>query len=183
MAVYADTLPVPVDDPNGRAGWLYKKTGGTEKLNYYFYSQGSTPLLLKNLKDVYFVGIIDNWVNADSAAYVAIYTKPLGDGQDGGAWYRTRQTFRIHTGAHITLGMRTQFTTSGNPSPAFPFEKIRLTQLDVVGPNDPDEEIYTISVQTDSTAANTTAVLISHVGYSADDGRHSLANPNILLGA
>ena len=56
QSVYADSAPNPIDDLNGRAGWLYKKSSGTEKFNYYFYSQGSTPLLLK-ISRSFFAGV------------------------------------------------------------------------------------------------------------------------------
>ncbi len=181
VAVYADTLPAPTDDENGRKGWLYKKTAGAEKLNYYFYSQGSKSCTLDELEDVYFVGIIDTWTNVASVPFVVIYTKPLGDGQDGGAWWRTKRTFSIHAESNIVLGMRTQFSIHENPTPRFPFENIRLNQVTVVGPNVPSEEILTISVHTDSAGPNNTQVLISHVGWRKKG--NGIVNPNILLSA
>jgi len=181
IGMYADTLPVPTADDNGRKGWLFKKTAGTEKLNYYFYSQGSKSCRLDELEDVFFVGVIDTWTNTLNVPFVVIYTKPLGDGQDGGAWYRTKRTFGIHTESNVVLGMRTQFSIHENPTPRFPFEHLRLTQETVVGPNVGSEEILTISIHTDSGAAASTQVLISHVGWRKKG--NGQVNPNILLSA
>jgi len=180
VAVYADTLPAPTADDNGRKGWLYVKASGTQKLNYYFYSEGSHPITLANLENAYFVGIINNWTDTRNVPFLVVYTKPLGDGQDAGAWYRTKRTFGIPTQTKVTLGMRTQFSMFANPTPMFPFENVVLSSTTVAGPNLSTEEILTISVHTDSSAANGISNLISHVGWK-ERGGHSAANPNLLL--
>ncbi len=180
VAAYADTAPAPTADDNGRKGWLHVKASGTQKLNYYFYSEGSAPVTLANLENAYFVGIINNWTNFQNIPFLVVYTKPQGAG-DGGSWYRTKRTFGVHTGTGaITLGMRTQFSMFANPTPTFPFENVVLNSPTVVGPNVSTEEILTIAVATDSTSADGTSVLISHVGWKARGG-HSAANPNLLL--
>ena len=179
-AVYADTLPVPQPDDNGRKGWLWEKSGGVEKLNYYFYGEGRFPVKLGELENLYFVGTIDTYSVAASVPFFVIYTKMKGDGLDGGLWYRSKITYSIAANAQITLGMRTQFSIHSNPTPAFPLEHVVCNQTTVVGPNSPDEEILTMSVQTDSAGPVGTKVLISYVGYK-ERNRHDIANPNILL--
>jgi len=177
-AVYADTLPIPTADLNGRKGWLYTKTAGAEKLNYFFYAQGAHPVTLSQIENIFFVGIINNWTDARNVPFIVIYTKPKFDGQDGGAWYRTKRTFSIHADAQITLGMRTQFSIRQFPTPSFPFAHVSLPQITTVGPNSQDEEILTIAIHTDSGSANNISVLVSHVGWKQ---KNINANPNILL--
>lgn len=188
VSVYADTLPVPTADTSGRTGWLYTKTGLAEKLNYYYYSEGSKPVTFATLQDIWFVGSVENWVNVSSCPFIVVYSKMQGDGQDGGLWYRTKRTFQISSNTIVEVGERTQFVVLEQPliinentkTPDFPYSRVYLTEPTVVGPNDPTEEILTIAVHTDSGAADTTKVLISHVGW----GRvGSAVNCNILLSA
>lgn len=180
MSVYADTMPAPIADDNGREGWLWEKAGGVEKLNYYFYGEGRFPVTLAELENVYFVGSVETYSATTSVPFFVIYTKMQGDGQDGGSWYRSKITYSIATNAQITLGMKTQFSIHSNPLPSYPLEHVVCNRTTVVGPNDPSEEILTMSVQTDSAAPVGTKVLISYIGYKERD-RHAVANPNILL--
>ena len=52
-SVYADSLPIPTADNNSRDGWLFTKTAGAEKFNYYIYGQGSHPITLSQLQRYY----------------------------------------------------------------------------------------------------------------------------------
>ena len=169
IAVYAGSLPVPVADPNGRSGWYYAKTTGAEKFNYYLYAQGNRALRLKDVKEYYFVGSVDTYVNGSSTPFIVIYTKPLGAG-DGGAWYRTKITYSLHiNSALVQLGVRSQFSTIASTNTRFPYSQNHLSVVGVTGPNDPTEEILTMSVHSDSAADNTTKLLISNFGYCLHD--------------
>lgn len=178
IAVYADSLPAPTGDPDGRPGWYFAKTTGTEKFNYYFYSQGSHPLTVADLDDVFFVGSVNHWSNEYSAPYVVVYTKPTGVG-DAGAWYHSRRAYAVHS-PEIVLGMKVQFSTHREPTPRFPYQHIVLSKITDTGDFEDDEEILTISVQSESTAHNDTKILISHVGWRGTVNNVSV-NPNIKL--
>lgn len=180
LSVYADTMPAPIADDNGRKGWLWEKAGGVEKLNYYFYGEGRFPVTLAELENVYCIASVDTYTNSSSVPFFVIYTKMQGDGQDGGSWYRSKISYSIATNAQITLGMRTQFSIHSNPLPSYPLEHVVCNRTTVVGPNDPSEEILTLSVHTASDAPVGTKVLISYVGYK-ERNRHAVSNPNILL--
>ena len=165
IAVYADSLPVPVADPNGRSGWYYAKTAGAEKFNYYLYAQGNRALRLKDVKEYFFVGSVDTYVDSASTPFIVIYTKPLGAG-DAGAWYRTKITYSLNVNtAMVQLGVRSQFSTLASTNTKFPYSQNHLNVVGVDGPNDPTEEIYTMSVHSDSGADNTTKILIANFGY------------------
>tara|TARA_R110002096_G_scaffold334431_2_gene528196 strand:+ start:1405 stop:2016 length:612 start_codon:yes stop_codon:yes gene_type:complete len=180
MSVYADTMPAPTADDNGRKGWLFTKAGGTEKLNYYIYGEGRFPVTLAELENLYCIASVDTYSTTASVPFFVIYTKMQGDGQDGGSWYRSKITYSIATNAQITLGMRTQFSIHSNPLPSYPLEHVVCNQTTVVGPNDPSEEILTMSVQSDSAAPVGTKILVSYIGYK-ERNRHAVSNPNILL--
>lgn len=167
MAVYAGSSPAPTADPNGRKGWYFKKTGGAEKFNYYLYAQGNRALKLKDIKEYYFVGSIDTWTNGSSSPFIVIYTKPLGDGNDAPAgWYRTKIVYMINSNSELVqLGVRTQFSTLKATNTKYPYSQTHLSLTDIVGLNNPDEEILTMSVHSDSAGADNTTILISHFGY------------------
>lgn len=180
MSVYADTMPAPMQDDNGRHGWLFTKASGSEKFNYYIYGEGRFPVTLAELENLYCIATVDTYSNTQSVPFFVIYTKMLGDGQDGGSWYRSKITYSIATNAQITLGMRTQFSIHSNPLPSYPLEQVVCNQTTVVGPNDASEEILTMSVQSDSAAPVGTKILVSYIGYK-ERNRHAVSNPNILL--
>jgi len=180
VAVYAGSLPVPVSDPNNRKGWYYAKTAGAEKFNYYYYGEGSRPIQLREVKEYYFVGAVDTYVNHSSLPFLIVYTKPLGDGQDGGSWYRTRIIYSLPTSELIQLGIKAQFSSVANTGTRFPYAQKHLSTVLVTGPNNPAEEILTMSVHSDSAADNGAKILISHVGYELHNRDEKV---NILLSA
>lgn len=179
-SVYADSSPAPVADPSGRDGWLFDKAGATDKFNYYIYGEGSHPMTLADFGGGWFVAHVDNYVSNGSVPWFTVYTKPLGDGQDGGAWYRTRIHYLIRHDTEITVGMAQQFNTEAvNPQYHFPYKQSHLSVVQVTGPNDPSEEILTMSVQSDSASALTTQILVSNAGFYRKNS--SVNSPNIYL--
>jgi len=180
VAVYADSMPVPVSDPNNRKGWYFAKTAGAEKFNYYYYGQGNRALRLQDVKEYYFVGAVYTYANHASIPFINIYTKPLGDGQDAGAWYRTKITYYPSTSTLIQLGIKCQFSSLATTGTRFPYSQHHLNVVLVNGPNAQSEEILTMSVQSDSSADNGARILISHVGYALHNRDESV---NILLSA
>jgi len=178
--VYADTLPLPTADTNDRAGWLFTKTGGTEKFNYYIYGEGSHPITLSHLNNVFFTGSIDNYVNGTSNPFVVIYTKPTGIG-DAGAWYHSSIAYVIDSSQDIQLGELCLFSCIGtienNP---FTYRNIKMLSVVKTGDALPSEEILTISIHSDSSAPDTTQILIKNVGFQARRGSHQIKR-NIKL--
>jgi len=180
MAAYADSMPIPTGDPDNRKGWYFAKSSGAEKFNYYYYGQGSRAITLAEVAEYYFVGAVDTYVNGASLPFMVIYTKMQGDGNDAGAWYRSKITYSLHSSQLVQLGIKSQFSTVSTPSTKFPFSRKHLNVVGGVGPQDPSEEILTMSVQSDSGSDNTTKILISHVGYCLHNRTEDV---NILLSA
>ena len=169
IAVYADSLPAPTADLNGREGWLYTKTTGAEKFNYYLWSQGSRPLRLRDLRSVYMVASVDTYTNVASVPYVVIYTKPTGVG-DEQPWFHSKiaHVFNIQSN-QIMLGEKVQFYTHQLPPIAnYGVRQIQLPIEIKTGEALPDEEILYITLHSDSAAASNTQILISDFGIETN---------------
>ncbi len=167
--VIAGTLPVPTADTNGRDGWLYKKTSGAEKFNYYLWSQGSKALRLKDLRSVYMVASVDTYTDVTSVPFVVIYTKPTGVG-DFDTWYHSRIAYTIHDqSTNIMLGEKVQFYTHQVlPTDNYGFRQISLPIEIKDGDALADEEILYITLHSDSSAPNNTTILVSDFGLETN---------------
>ena len=179
-AIYADTLPAPTGDPNGRPGWLHTKpVANTDKINYYYYAQGSHPITLGELSIVNCTVTIDAWTNTLSVPFIIVYTKPTGVG-DAGAWYHSKRTFGIPSTTKIMLGESINLYAvnitdgSGTTLPKFSNNQKRYVNLSVktdTGSALDSEEILTISIHTDTTSPLGTQILVENVGLEVADGR------------
>jgi len=178
--VYADTSPAPTADTNDRDGWLFTKSSGTEKFNYYFYGEGNLPITLSHLDNVFFTGAIDNYVSGLSNPFVVIYTKPTGVG-DAGVWFHSSVAYTIDNTQDIQTGELCLFRCIGEVEDVpITYREIKLLNKVVTGEALPTEEILTISVHSDSTAPNTTQILIQDVGFQARRGNQKIRR-NIKL--
>ena len=174
-SVYADSSPPPVEDLNDREGWLFTKTSGAEKFNYYIYGEGNQALTLSMLKNVFFTGSIDNYISGTSNPFIVVYTKPTGIG-DAGAWYHSKVAYVIDNFQNIQIGeiclFRCLEEIEKNP---YTFREIPLLGVVKTGDALPSEEILTISIQSDSSAADTTQILIEDVGFEFKRGNHKIS--------
>jgi len=179
-SVYADSFPTPTEDLNNRRGWLFTKTSGAEKFNYYIYGEGNQALALSNLRNVFFTGSIDNYVSGTSNPFIVVYTKPTGIG-DAGAWYHSKVAYVIDNFQNIQIGeiclFRCLESMDKNP---YTYREIPLLSKVTTGDALPAEEILTISIQSDSSAADTTQILIQDVGFESRRGNHKISR-NIKL--
>jgi hypothetical protein len=179
-SVYADSSPIPTADINDRDGWLFTKTSGAEKFNYYFYGQGNNAITLSHLNNVFFTGSIDNYISGASAPFVVIYTKPTGIG-DAGAWYHSKVAYALHNTEDIQIGEMCLFRCIGEVEDIpITYRQVRLLTKITTGTALGNEEILTISIQSDSGSADTTQILISNVGFQAQRGNDKISR-NIKL--
>tara|TARA_R100000541_G_scaffold44152_2_gene51310 strand:- start:2122 stop:2832 length:711 start_codon:yes stop_codon:yes gene_type:complete len=167
VATYADTLPAPQSDSNSRSGWLHHKTvANTDKLNYYFYSQGSIAIKLKEITNLKAIISVDNYTNTSSVPFFVVYTKPTGVG-DAGAWYHSKRAYTLTAGQKIMVGERIQMYAINKGSNLKSHRQVEFNQLVETGDLDPEEEVLTISIQTDSDSPINTKTLVKAVGYLA----------------
>lgn len=167
IAIYADSSPAPTADLNGRDGWLFTKSSGAEKFNYYIWSQGSHALRLKDLRSIYMLASVDTYTNGASVPFIIIYTKPTGIG-DEQPWYHSKITYSIDNRQIIMLGEKVQFYTHQvRPNEHYGFRQIPLAIEQTAGDGLPEEQILYISLHSDSGGINT-KILVSDCGFETN---------------
>lgn len=168
LAVQADTTYTPVADEDERPGWLFKKAVADDaKFNYYFYATGSHPLPLSSLNNVHLTCSIDKWEGISSAPIVVVYTKPTGSGD--ASWYKSKVAYALTSTNKIVVGELVNMYCLENPQLNNGNRDIQLSNVITDGTAAPEEEIYLISVQSDSASAIDTKILVSHVGYKLNN--------------
>lgn len=177
IGVYADTQPVPTTDINNRPGWLHTKpTGNTDKFNYYFYSQGSHPVTLGQIKSLLSTVTIDTWPSAASMPFFVIYTKPTGVG-DAGAWYHSKRSYAMDGTKKILMGESVNIYCVNKPSNFHNNKRaIELSTIIDTGTALDTEEVLTITLQSDSGSAASTQILVETLGLELQDGTSTYFN-------
>ena len=166
LAVYADSS-TPLADADGRDGWLFKKTiADTAKFNYYFYGEGNQAVTLKELVSVCANVSIDNYQSGASIPFFVIYTKATGVG-DAGAWYHSRIIYTIDPNETIMLGEDIEMYSINQQENHHKNKRAVSFNTKIVdGDGADNEEIYTITIHSDSGAPASTQILVSNVGFS-----------------
>ena len=174
IAVYADTLPIPQIDDNNRKGWLYSKLTTdppANKMNYYFYSEGSHTFTLTDLKNMWFSGSVDKWAANNDVPFLVVYTKPTGAG-DAGAWFHSSIAYAITSDKVVVKGEWCNWW-AGDEEPKKGLNpvlrNINLSNEVKTGDCLGTEELLTISVHTDSGSLEHKNC-INSVGWSLNNG-------------
>ena len=167
--VYADTLPIPRGDINGRKGWYYTNTnGGGEKFNYYYFNGLQENLTLEEIQTYFFTGTCDNFTSISDVPFITIYTYPTGVG-DAGPFYHSKITYTISSNQKIGIGERCVFYSNfENGAEQFsPFARRILLDVETVtGEGQGAERILYMSVHSDSASnAGQAQVLIENMGF------------------
>jgi len=171
-AIQADSQPVAMADNDGRPGWLYTKTAaGSEKFNWYYYSGQHETMTMKDIGSMSFLGSIDTWSNqTNEAPFFTVYTKMKLDGSDAGSWYHSRHAYVLHKESQlIRAGEKCAFYALEEPMNEYggarkiPFR----TRVDT-GDYDPDDEVYLISLQSDS-GATQCSVYVESLGLDCKE--------------
>tara|TARA_R110002074_G_scaffold100238_9_gene216541 strand:+ start:188 stop:787 length:600 start_codon:yes stop_codon:yes gene_type:complete len=164
----------PVADNNGREGWLFiKAVADTAKFNYHFYSDGSMPITLGNLSHLYTNISLDSLVASSSRPWITIYTKPQGAGDAGPPAfpYHSKIDYHIPYTFNCQLGeMITIHTHHRTIDQDFGYRKCWLSDRQVSGDALQNEEIWYIVVQSDSSSAINTQILVSQFGFITNNG-------------
>ena len=146
IAVYAGTTPAPTNDPDLRKGWLFTKTAaGTNKFNYYFYGEGSSPMTLGNLTNINAIVSVDNYQDFTSLPFFVVYTKPTGVG-DAGAFFHSSKAFTINLPFHIDLSEKFNMWAISEHTYYNNHRSIKCNAPVVVGTAADSEEILFITI-------------------------------------
>ena len=176
VGVYAGSLPVPTADINNRPGWLFKKTAGVEKFNYYYYSQGSHPVLLGDIKSLCSNVVIDTWTNIQNAPFFVVYTKPTGVG-DAGDWYNSTRAYVLEASKKILLGEPINIYAISEPVYTYNCDRnVKLGAIVNTGTLLDSEEILTITLHSDSSSAVNTQILVKSLALELNDGTNTYFN-------
>jgi hypothetical protein len=167
-SVYADSSPAPTMDEDNRNGWLFKKTvADASKFNYYFYGEGNKALTLGDLKGMNAIIAVDRYDNTASIPFFVVYTKMTGVG-DAGAWYHSKKAYAFDNTPDLQVGELCEVYSGIKPA----YKGYRQIQLKAevnTGDLESTEEIYTMTIQSDSGSAINTKILVQSVGFDAKD--------------
>jgi hypothetical protein len=168
-SVYADGT-APIEDPTGRDGWYYKSAGSPDKVNWYFFDGSQTQVTVGQLDSMYAVATVDS--SSTDTFHLAYYTMPLGDGNDAGSWYRSRQVFvpvePFQRGEKALFWVKNQPDASVYPN--LPRVQMQPTTVagSSVGSNADSELLLTTVFGTNSAAeANTVELVANKLGINS----------------
>ena len=179
---------IPIADPNERLGWLYVKGAADPKtkINYYYYGEGNQALALEDITNLNSIITVDTYTTPTSLPFFNIFTKSQGSGDAGSPAfpYHSKIIYGLTAGEHIVLGESIQAwsgTTKPTNHPGKRF--VEFNTKTVEGEGLPAEEIWFITLHTDSAAPVGTQILCQEVGYSALGVGISTIEPiNVRLG-
>ena len=171
--VVADSSLLPIKDPRTTpvSGW-YVQNSGADKFNFYYYGKTNLPEVhtFGELKYLYCLAEIISGGNM----FFSVYTQRQNDGNDAGSWYRSRHTYIMNgTGTTGETGIRMLYVNlKEQPSDIFDsVGRVECTKelFSSVGPQTDDEEILTISLQSDSSeGAGQVEYVIQNFGFKLE---------------
>lgn len=171
----------PIADPDERPGWLFiKAIADTAKFNYFFYGEGNTAITLDDLTSIYSNVTIDNYQGPNSLPFFVVYTKLTGVG-DAGAWYHSKILYTLTTNEKILLGEPIQLYSGSKPNNNTHIRQVECNVKTVTGDGAGDEEIYTITIHSDSGSPAATQILVSSVGIDLYNGIDKISKNTILV--
>ncbi len=165
---YADGS-MGVVDPNGKAGWYFKNSQVSKKINWYFYAPAPSTLEFKS--DLSFGYALLQFNSVVSLPFFSLYSKPKGDGNDFANWYRSRWSFSNYSITPLLNTLYLVYFGSTPPAslyPGVPRIQLTLDNISSVGPKLDNEEILTLSMNTNSVALiNTVEFNCRNLGYKS----------------
>jgi hypothetical protein len=173
------TESAPIVDTEERQGWLFNKTGAggsAEKFNWFFYGAGNTLTKYSDLKSISCMISVDSYSSSLSLPFFIVYTKPTG--VNDYSWYKSSITYSLSAGEIIHLGEQVQAWSGVKPVKR---SNRRLVEFNITNVNTlgtytgvNDEELYSISIHSDSTSGVGTKILVSQVGYDLYSGDNKI---------
>ena len=156
----------PIVDDNGREGWLFNKLAiGTNKFNWYFYGAGNTLTTFGDLTSISCILSVDAYAAVNSLPFFVVYTKATG--VNDVSWYKSKITYQLSAGEKIHLGEEIQAWSGIKPTKQSNRRMVEFnaSSTTTLGGDTSIEELFTISVHSDSGAGVGTKMLVNQVGY------------------
>lgn len=154
--VYADGAQADRDFLQG--GWYFTNTGGGNKINWYVYTQdlaADKQSTIGEMKSIWF----DFWPRSTSTRipFIALYTVPQGDGNDGASWYRSRFVYELEPAPtpwqitnNVYRGHVMYVGENPNVFPQYPHHQLTQAGYRSVGPQGDDEVVNFFAIGSDS---------------------------------
>lgn len=172
--VVADSTLLPVKDVRTSpvSGWYVQNAGTGDKFNFYYYGK-TNPTEVHTFGDLKYLYCLGEIINGGNV-FFSVYTQRQNDGNDAGSWYRSRHNYVINgTGSTIETGIRMLYVNL-KEEPADIFDSVKRVQclkeeFSSVGPKADDEQILTISLQSDSSeGAGQVEYVIQNFGFKLE---------------
>ena len=167
MAMY-NTETAPQVDDNDRLGWLFNKTGAggsAEKFNWFFYGSGNTLTTLGDLKSISCLLTIDSYSASTSLPFFIVYSKATG--VNDYSWYKSSIRYTLSAGEKIHLGEEVQAWSGVKPKKQSNRRMVEfnVTLINTLGVDTSIEELFSVSIHSDTVAGVGTKILVNQVGY------------------
>ena len=163
-AIQADSSILGEVDENERQGWLYKSIAANTKFNLYFYGQGVKDVMtLGHLSGVSAVVSIDAISGTSSLPFFVIYTKPDAITPNQ-SWYKSKILGTFKNDSLLYPTEKIQMYLDKVPETQFGYRNVK-TVKSVEGAALRTEEVWFITLQSDSGAPIGTQILVSDFTY------------------
>jgi len=163
-AIQADSSILGEVDENERQGWLYKSIAANTKFNLYFYGQGVKDVMtLGHLSGVSAVVSIDAISGTSSLPFFVIYTKPDAITPNQ-SWYKSKILGTFKNDSLLYPTEKIQMYLDKVPETQFGYRNVK-TVKSVEGSALRTEEVWFITLQSDSGAPIGTQILVSDFTY------------------
>ena len=174
LAMYGTEM-APVLDDNDRPGWSFVKSATGEKINWFYYAAGNTFTTLGDVKSLSSLITIDTYNNGKSLPFFIVYTKPTGVGDY--SWYKSSILYQLSPGENIQLGEGIQAWSGIRPKKQSNLRQVEfnMKSINTLGNNVDSEELYSISIHTDSSSAiGDNRLLVRQVGFDLQYGQNKI---------
>jgi hypothetical protein len=177
--VYADA-EVGARDPSGRAGWYFKNTVASHKINWYLFDGTRTPATLGDLRG--FAIVTMDAVASAQRPFFSIYTMPTGSGDALPGFAKSRRVLVTDPSTTLTAGLKYMFYFGADTGvhPEIPAaRRIPMSASAVAGQQLgtllASEQVYTVSLGSTATTVNTVSFVTEFVGFAAPSFRKESA--------
>jgi hypothetical protein len=174
LAMYPDET-VPVVDDNARPGWSFVKSAEGEKINWFYYGAGNTFTTFGNVRSLSSLITLDAYNNTKSLPFFIVYTKPTG--VDDYSWYKSSILYQLSPGENIQLGEGIQAWSGIRPKKQSNLRQVEFNvkSINTLGNNIDIEELYSISIHTESSSAiGDNRLLVTQVGFDLKYGQNKI---------
>ena len=163
--VWADTIPIPTQNPNNSNGWIYTNTNTGNAMNLYYFNGNSETKTLNEVVAQYCVVTNLGTVLNDKLIFV-VYTK------SNTSFFTTSLTHSPANNIDMVPGGKYVLYWGNVPDDLYPnLPRLNFSVVIQNGPGNPSEQILSCSLNTDSGAvANEINILIESLGVVFSNG-------------